>query len=83
MIKFYVIPAGTKAQRSVEPWSAVDGTIRVEWKDVTTSRHAWYTEKDIIHGLDDPVDKWYVFVLPAEAAPWTRLSVRKKDVDIQ
>ena len=83
MIKFYVIPEGTKAQRSIEPWDPTDGSIRVEWKDVTTTVMAWYTEKDIVHGLDTSDDMWYVFKLPPEAAPWTRLAVRKKDVDIQ
>jgi len=76
-MKRYYIKAGTPVQRfdPTRPYSA--GALGI-WEDFKTERPVVYEESDL--AADQQYLLSRIFMLPASAAPWTKLWVGRSDI---
>ena len=72
----YRIPAGTPVERIETEWERTPGD---QWHRITSTKDVMYTDADLIKLTGD---KWYIFRLPGSAAPYKRLAVREKYVQV-
>ena len=72
----YRIPKGTPVERIEAEW---EKSTTDTWNKVVSTKDVVYTDADLVKKT---ADGWYVFRLPASAAPYKRVCVREKYVKV-